>query len=174
DPALSIDDGWIKAITASGVVVNGASTNSGNFHWKHLAACRKAVPENYKNRMAKYEWLMSFAKQEELLESIADRATGAGDDILVGKGPTSTVAEAQDGRLTIYNRPVNLFDGMGDNVLFADPETLIVAVGKDDFSLKGERGGQYAVRGVTHLYGKLWQDQIVAEVEGAVLLNGLN
>jgi len=165
DPSLNIDNGWLIAIQAGGNTVNGAAINGGNFTWGHLAAARQLLPARHKSNMSNMEWVMSGEKVEEFYEEVADRATSAGDMI---------ITQDPDGLDRFYGRPVNVLDALGDTVLLTDPRNLILVANSNTWSLRSEDRGEYAVREVTHLFGTLEMDAIIADVTGIVEIANLN
>lgn len=94
DPSLSINDGWLKQIAASGVAhrVNGSLASLGAT-WpnkKHLFAANDALPDKYKQAGARRPvWLGSPTTHFDYIEYLTDRNTAAGDAALGGNAPTS-------------------------------------------------------------------------------------
>jgi|GEM_PF-1234571 hypothetical protein len=165
DPSLNIDDGWLVQIQAGGNRFDGSTINGGNFTWGHLAGARQLLPERHKSRMKSMEWWLSGTKFEEFLEEVADRATSGGDKI---------ISEGADGVTKFYGRPVNILDALGTTVLLAEPKNLILVANKNTWNLKAESNGVYAVREVTHLFGTLEMDAVIADVTGIVEIHTLN
>lgn len=100
DPSLSIDDGWLKQIGASGLTnrVNLGNTTFGST-WPnkdHLFAIEAALPDKYKQvdddqggdnnpiRGLRPVWLSSPATKMQFVEYRTDRNTAAGDAALGG------------------------------------------------------------------------------------------
>lgn len=162
DPSLALHDGFVKEIVANGNEAAGVSLGT-SLTARHLALMEQQVPERFSSRLPKYEWYMSSIKRRELTDDLAQRATGIGDNA-IRVGP--------DGVEMLYGKPINIVGPLGTSVLLDDPANLMGIVDEQEWSLKSEDRGEYAVREVTHVHGSLWTDTVVADPAGSVWLSG--
>lgn len=85
-PFLTIDDGLLKKIAAGGSGahrINGATINAGVLAKDHFFQARRAMPNVYRNRGGQF-WLVSPNRADSWVEYLSNRATAAGDAILLG------------------------------------------------------------------------------------------
>lgn len=86
-PFLTIDDGLLKQIAASGVAhnINGATIASGVWGKSHMYEAIKGIPNRYR-QTANLRWIMSPARKLQWWQSVVDRPNYGGDDLLLGGG----------------------------------------------------------------------------------------
>lgn len=84
---LQIDNGLLKLATglAAGRRVDGSAINAGDLSKAHFFAGLKALPNKFVSQGG-LVWLMSPKRYIDWIETLTDRATGAGDAALLGLG----------------------------------------------------------------------------------------
>jgi HK97 family phage major capsid protein len=115
---LQINDGILKLITTaavSGRNLNGASVNSGALSKDHFFDALYALPNKYRNS-GNLRWIMSPNRHIGWWEGLTNRATAAGDALLLARGG------AADGPLGI---PILEVPAMPDGtILLSNPKNF--------------------------------------------------
>jgi hypothetical protein len=156
---LSLNDGWWKQILAGGNVVDAATVPGGAYISKaHFFAAKKAMPAKYL-RTGRVRWIMNPTTRIAWVESVSDRATGAGDLALLG-------AEAVEKPLGVPIVEVpSLADGQ---VVLADPLNFI-AVNTWDIRIRKAAEGKSAVMNDMRYYSIYLDDDPIIEEVGATV-----
>jgi hypothetical protein len=87
-PFLTIDDGLVKLIAASGAAhnIDGSLINGGVWDKSHMFEALNSLPNVYRNDPG-LRWIMSPARKLQWWESIVDRDPASGQDLLLGNSP---------------------------------------------------------------------------------------
>lgn len=160
---LNINDGWLLDINANGLIVDGATINAGILSKSHLFAAIQQLPERYAQRLNMYAWIMTTRTRIDYEEYLTDRATAAGDVVLVG----------QSQAMTPLGIPIIESPYLGNNIVLANPRTFI-SVMSSDVIIRTTTEGREAIRQNKRLYAiHADTDPIIEEVEGVVVITDL-
>ena len=160
---LKINDGWLKDIGANGITVDGSTINGGSLSKAHLFAAIDALPERYAQRLNEYAWLMTTRTRISYEEYLTDRATAAGDVVLVGQSQSLTPLG-----IKIIESPY-----LSNNIVLANPRTFI-SVMSAEVIIRTTTEGREAIRQNKRLYAMHADtDPIIEEVEGVVVITSL-
>jgi hypothetical protein len=160
---LVLNDGWWKQLVAGAHVVDGSAINSGVVCKGHFFAAYKALPNKYL-RTGRVVWAMNPATRIAWVESVSNRATGAGDLALLG-------AEAVTKPLGI---PIVDIPSLADGkVVLGDPQNFI-AVNTWDVRIRKAAEGKSAVMNDMRYYSVyLDDDPVIEELDAAVVITGM-
>jgi hypothetical protein len=160
---LVLNDGWWKQLVAGAHVVDGSAINSGVVSKGHFFAAYKALPNKYL-RTGRVVWAMNPATRIAWVESVSNRATGAGDLALLG-------AEAVTKPLGI---PIVDIPSLADGkVVLGDPQNFI-AVNTWDVRIRKAAEGKSAVMNDMRYYSVyLDDDPVIEELDAAVVITGM-
>lgn len=160
---LVLNDGWWKQLVAGAHVVDGSAINSGVVSKGHFFAAYKALPNKYL-RTGRVVWAMNPATRIAWVESVSNRATGAGDLALLG-------AEAVTKPLGI---PIVDIPSLADGkVVLGDPQNF-VAVNTWDVRIRKAAEGKSAVMNDMRYYSVyLDDDPVIEELDAAVVITGM-
>lgn len=164
-PFLTQNDGWLKQIAASAAAhrVNGASVNGGVPSKAHFFDLYAAVPNKYK-RAGRLRWIGNPAVFAAYIEGLTERATSAGDAILLGGWDAAKPLGID--RLEVPSMPTS-------RLLLADPQNFVV-VNTREIRRRKTTEGREAIRQDKRFYAVfLDDDPIVEEMDAVGDLYGL-
>jgi hypothetical protein len=161
---LKLNTGWWKQCLTSAHVVAGATINSGIISKAHFFQAYKAMPAKYL-RSGKATWGMNEATRIAWVESVSNRATGAGDLALLG---ADAVAKPMGFPIT----PIpSLTDG---KVVFASDPQNFIAVNTWDIRIRKAAEGKSAVMNDMRYYSVfLDDDPVIEEPDAVVVIDGM-
>jgi hypothetical protein len=160
---LNQNDGWLKQIAGSAVAhrVNGATVNGGNIAKAHFFDALEAMPTKFKTD--RIRWIASPTLWSRYAEYLTDRATGAGDAVLVS-GQVQQVAGF---------RTVSVSAMPNTRLLLADPANFI-AVNTREIRRRKTTEGREAIRRDMRFYSMfLDDDPIIEEMDAVADVYGL-
>ncbi len=159
---LSLNDGWLKQLRTGAHVVNPALYNGGVIHKAMFFAAKRAVPSKYL-RTGRFAWCMNTTTEDAWIEYVSSRATGAGDDALLGGAKKAPLG------FPIVHVP-SFPDG---TVVFADPMNFI-SVNTWDIRIRKTTEGKSAVMNDMR-YGSIFfdDDPIIEELDAAAIIEGM-
>ncbi len=160
---LKINEGWLAKIVTGGNVVDGSTINGGSISKAHLFAAIQMLLERYKQRLDQYVWIMTSSMKIDYEEYLTDRATSAGDAVLIGQAQADTP----------LGIPIVTSPYLGLNIVLCNPMTLISTM-SGDVTIRSTTEGREAIRQNKRLYAiHADTDPIIEEVEGVVVIQTL-
>jgi len=160
---LVLNDGWWKQLVAGAHVVDGSAINSGVISKGHFFAAYKALPNKYL-RTGRVVWAMNPATRIAWVESVSNRATGAGDLALLG-------AEAVTKPLGI---PIVDIPSLADGKVVLGSPQIFIAVNTWDVRIRKAAEGKSAVMNDMRYYSVyLDDDPVIEELDAAVVITGM-
>lgn len=156
-PFLTMHDGWLKKLAGSSLAtrINGASTNGGNISKDHFGLAVAALPAKYFTDQMR--WIMSPVTKSRYIDYLSNRATPAGDAVLVSGDLTQ-----------IRGIPVITAPKMPNSrILLTDPKNL-AAVNTQDIRRRKTTEGREAIRRDMRFYAIFLDDDSVIERPDAV------
>lgn len=163
-PFLTMNNGWLRTLETGGLAhrVNGATTSSGNVEKTHFFNAIEAMPNKYLST-GRLRWIASPTTWSRYAEYLTNRATGAGDAVLMS-GSVSQVAGI----------PIVAVPAMPNSrILLADPQNFI-AVNTRDIRRRRTTEGREAIRSDKRFYAIfLDDDAIIEEQDGVVDTYGM-
>jgi hypothetical protein len=160
---LNMNEGWWKQLVAGAHVIDASLIEGGVISKTHFFAAYKTLPFKYfgSNRVV---WAMNPATRIAYVESISNRATGAGDMALLGADAVNKPMG-----VPIVDVPC-LADG---KVVLSDPMNFI-AVNTWDIRFRKAAEGKSAVMNDMRYYSVfLDDDAIIEELDGAVIIENM-
>jgi hypothetical protein len=166
---LQINDGLLKLISTAAVAgrnLNGATVNAGIFSKDHMFDALYAMPNKYRNQ-PNVAWIMSPNRQVAWWEQLTNRASNAGDALLLGSGGA---ADKPLGKsiITVPSMPDNV-------VLLADPRNFhrVVSWQIRRRTVTGATDMELAAKDKRFYIFFLKHDVIVEEFDAVVRVYGL-
>lgn len=157
-PFLTQNDGWLKQIAAGGsgaYRVNGATINAGSVTKAHFFAAINALPNRFFTDGLR--WLLSPLTLSRYVEYLSDRATAAGDAVLVN-GDITTIAGIRVQRVSALPNT---------RILLADPRNF-VAINTREIRRRKTTEGREAIRTDKRFYAIFLDDDPIIEDIGAL------
>jgi hypothetical protein len=160
---LNLNEGWWKQLVAGAHVVNGAAINGGAISKDHFFAAYKAVPDKYK-MSDKMRWCMNPATRISWIESVSNRATGAGDMALLG--------------VDAVNSPMGVdivkVPSLGDGkVVLSDPMNFISVQTWDVRIRKAAEGKSAVMNDMRYFSVYLDDDPVIEELDAVAIVTGM-
>lgn len=171
DPMLSLNNGWVVQMVASGNVTVGSTINAGVIDIDHFHAALQALPEAWQQRTDSLRWAMTRKKFNQYSQSISNRATGMGD---------TAISRGADGNPEILGMPVTAVPSLTettdlDKVVLADPGNTTVVMDPRTFRLRPVTEGITVVaEDVIAYIGFFHSDWILLEPEGTSIVTTLD
>ncbi len=115
DPYLDLQDGWIRLAETNGNVSDAVGANVSKAIFKNG---KKTMPDQYLRNIAQLRQYLSMDQELEYRDTLADRATGLGDNTLTGNNPVfafgspvSPVSQMPEAK-GLFTNPKNLLWGI--------------------------------------------------------------
>jgi hypothetical protein len=166
DVSLQANDGWVKQITASGVVVNGSLINGGDVDLEHFFSAVFGLPAAWIQRVDELRWAISPLKRWQLGFSLSSREDTLGAN-MVTTGPNG---EPQIAGIGFVEVPA-----LGNDIVLCSPQNTTEVLDNTTMTLKKVDSGLTVVsQDIIAYIGFMFSDYILREVEGCVIINQLN
>jgi hypothetical protein len=167
-PFLTIDDGLLKLIAASGLAhnINGATIDAGVWGTNHMFEAYNSIPNRYRQQGG-LAWIMSPARKMQWWQSVVDRPQYSGQDLLLGGGGVI------DRPLGIPILEVPAFPD--SQVLLANPSNFVRVVSWDvrKRRITGETDATLAAKDKRFYIFFVKRDVVVEEMRSVARVYGL-